>query len=102
MAEQEAAGVLGLAQKAGHAASGDAAVREAVEKKEAVLLVIATDVSPNTEKELVHLAEKANIPVIRMLTREALGRCLGRAPRAAAAITDKGLAALLTKKMSIE
>ena len=102
MAEQEAAGVLGLAQKAGHTASGDAAVREAVEKKEAVLLVIATDVSPNTEKELVHLAEKANIPVIRMLTREALVRCLGRAPRAAAAITDKGLAALLTKKMSIE
>ena len=44
MAEKEAAGVLGLAQKAGHAASGDAAVREAVEKKEAVLLVIATHV----------------------------------------------------------
>jgi ribosomal protein L7Ae-like RNA K-turn-binding protein len=101
MAEKEAAGVLGLAQKAGRIASGDAAVRTALEKREAVLLLVATDTAANKEKELIHLAERANIPVIRAFTRAELGACLGKAPRAAAAVTDDGLAALLKKKLSI-
>ena len=101
MAEKEAAGVLGLAQKAGRIASGDAAVRTALEKREAVLLLVATDTAANTEKELVHLAERANSPIIRAFTRADLGASLGKAPRAAAAVTDNGLAALLKKKLSI-
>lgn len=99
MAEKEARGILGLAQKAGRLASGDVGVREALNGGQTRLLLIATDVAPNTEKELRFLAEKRTVPVIKVMTREELGSCIGKAARAAVAVTDQGFAGLITKKL---
>ena len=101
MAEKEVAGVLGLAQKAGKISSGDTGVREALSGRKAKLLIIASDVAPNTEKELKFLAEKASVPVMICMKRAELGQCIGKAPRAAAAVLDAGFAGLIVKKMNV-
>ena len=101
MADKDVAGVLGLAQKAGKISSGDAGVKEALAAGKAKLLVIASDASPNTEKELRFLAAKSSVPVIICMKREELGLCIGKAPRAAIAVLDTGLAGLITKKMNV-
>ncbi len=100
MNENAVAGALGLAQKAGRLASGDLAVRENLKKGKAVLLLVAEDTSDNTRKELLHLAEKAGVPVVTALTRERLGAAMGKAPRASVAILDEGFAGLIRSKLS--
>lgn len=101
MAEKEAAGALGLAQKAGKLASGDLGVKESLNGRSAKLLLIACDAAPKTEKELKFLAEKASIPVMKCMDRAALGACIGKAPRAAVAVLDAGFAGLILKKMNV-
>ena len=101
MAEKDAAGVLGLAQKAGKLSSGDTGVKEALAGGKAKLLVIAADIAPNTEKELRFLAEKAAVPVARCMKRTELGLCIGKAPRAAIAVLDSGFAGLIMKKITM-
>ena len=92
MSEKDVAGALGLAQKAGKLALSD---------DKAMLLVIATDAAPNTVKELKFLAEKASVPVVFCMQRTALGLCIGKAPRAAVAVLDKGFAGLIMKKWNV-
>ena len=92
MAEKDVAGVLGLAQKAGKLSSGDLGVK---------LLLIASDSSPNTEKELRFLAGKADVTVIQCMKRSELGLCIGKAPRAAVAVLDTVFAGLIIKKMNV-
>ena len=101
MSEKDVAGVLGLAQKAGKISSGDLGVKDALAVGKAKLLIIAADASPNTVKELVFLAEKASVPVITCMQRGELGLCIGKAPRAAVAVLDKGLAGLVIKKWNV-
>ena len=101
MAEKEVAGVLGLAQKAGKLSSGDLGVKDALSGGKAKLLIIAADASPNTAKELKFLAEKASVPVIFCMQRSELGLCIGKAPRAAVAVLDKGFAGLIMKKWNL-
>lgn len=98
MADNKAAFALGMAQKAGKAASGDVAVRGALKSGKAKLMVLATDVAPNSKKELLFLAEQAGVPVLELLSRAELGYAIGKAPRAAVAITDSNFANMLLKK----
>jgi len=95
------AGALGLAQKAGKVSSGDLGVKDALSGGKATLLIIADDAAPNTVKELNFLAAKASVPVISCMKRAALGLCIGKAPRAAVAVLDKGFAGLIMKKWNM-
>ena len=101
MSEKEIAGALGLAQKAGKISSGDLGVKDALSGGKAKLLIIAADASPNTVKELRYLAGKASVPVITCMQRSELGLCIGKAPRAAVAVLDKGFAGLVMKKWNV-
>ena len=101
MSEKDVTGALGLAQKAGKISSGDLGVKDALSGGKAKLLIIAADAAPNTVKELNYLAAKASVPVISCLQRAALGLCIGKAPRAAVAVLDKGFAELIVKKMNV-
>ena len=101
MAEKDLAGALGLAQKAGKLSSGDLGVKDAISGGKVKLLIIASDASPNTAKELKFLAEKASVPVIFCMERNKLGLCIGKAPRAAVAVLDKGFAGLIMKKWNM-
>ena len=101
MSDKDVAGALGLAQKAGKISSGDIGVKDALSGGKTKLLVIATDAAPNTVKELKYLAEKESVPVIYCMQRGELGLCIGKAPRAAVAVLDKGFAGLIMKKWNV-
>ncbi len=89
---------LGMAQKAGKAASGDVAVRGALKSGKAKVLVLAADAAPNSKKEMRYLAEQAGVPVLELLSRAELGYAIGKAQRAAIAIIDSNFANMLLKK----
>ncbi len=89
---------LGMAQKAGKAASGDLAVRSALKSGKACVLVLAQDAAPNSKKDMYYLAELAGVPVLEELTRSELGHAIGKAPRVAVVITDRNFANMLLKK----
>lgn len=90
MNEQRLMSVLGLAQKAGKIVSGDFAVQGAVKSGKAKLLIIANDASAATKKEYQYQAEVRNITIYYALSKEQLGGAIGKALRAAVAITDNG------------
>ncbi len=95
MNNNQASFALGLAQKAGKAASGDFAVRGALKAGKVKLLLIATDTAPNTKKELLFLAEQAKVEVRELLTKAELGYAIGKAQRTAVAILDANFARML-------
>jgi ribosomal protein L7Ae-like RNA K-turn-binding protein len=90
MNEQRLMSVLGLAQKAGKIVSGDFAVQGAVKSGKAKLLIIANDASDATKKEYQYQAESREITIYYALSKEQLGSAIGKALRAAVAITDNG------------
>ena len=98
MAGNNIAFALGLAQKAGKAASGDFAVRAALKSGQVQLLLVAADAVPNSKKDMHYLAEVMEVPVLEALTRAELGHAIGKAQRTAVAILDSNFANMLLKK----
>lgn len=84
--------LLGMAQRARRLASGAFAAQQAVQEGQAVFLLIAADAEEESKRRYKSLAEEANIPCAEGLTRETLGRAIGKEYRAAAALLDEGFA----------
>ncbi len=90
MNEKKLMAVLGLAQKAGKIVSGDFAVQGAIKSGKARLLIVASDASNATKKEYQYQAESRDIVIYYALSKDQLGGAIGKALRAAVAITDNG------------
>ncbi len=91
--------LLSMAQRARLIVSGAFAVEQALKKKQAVFLLIATDSAAETKKNYTLLADKYKVPYAVRLDRETLGTCLGKEFRATAALIDKGFALKLRQLM---
>lgn len=91
--------LLSMAQRARLIVSGAFAVEQALKKKQAVFLLIATDAAAETKKNYILLADKYKVPYAVRLDRETLGTCLGKEFRATAALIDKGFALKLRQLM---
>ena len=91
--------LLGLAQKAGKARSGEFAVEKSISSLKAHLVVIAEDASENTKKQYRDKCAFYEVPAIEFGTKEALGRAIGKEERASVAIEDEGFAATLLRKI---
>lgn len=81
--------MIGLGQRSGKLMSGDYAVKNALARGRAKLLVIAVDAAGRTRQELVGMAGSKNIPTISYGSKEELGRLIGKSPRSAVAFTDE-------------
>ncbi len=92
-------GLLGMAQRAGKVASGEFAVEKALASGAAALVLVASDASARARDEISARAAAKGVPVRVLLTKEALGRCLGREYRASAALLDTGFAGALEKRI---
>lgn len=93
------ASYLGLAQKAGRVAAGDAAARTALTQGKAFLLVLAEDAAPTVRQELLALAGE-EIPVLYWPDKTDLGRIVGRSRRGALALNDEGFARAIAKVLA--
>lgn len=100
MREIKLISLLGLAQKAGKAVSGDFAVDSAIRSGKAQLLIIACDTAVNTKKNLQTLASRYNVAVCELMTKDQLGNSIGKAHRASLAITDQGFSKALVAEIS--
>ncbi|HHW45671.1 MAG TPA: 50S ribosomal protein L7ae [Clostridiales bacterium] len=61
----KALSLLGIARRAGKLSVGFEAVSDSIKRKKARLVLIASDISPKTEKELVYISQTSSIKVIR-------------------------------------
>ena len=91
--------LLGLAAKAGKTASGGFSAEEAVKSRKAHLLILADDAQHNTVKKFTDKCRSHNVPLRFYGSREELGRAVGKESRACVAVTDRGFAQSLLKKL---
>ena len=90
---------IGLIKRAGKTCAGKDSVVGAMYKGDAKLLIITKDTSENTVSKILDAVEY-EIPMYRFSTMDELGHAMGEAPRGVIAITDKGFAAALDKKLT--
>ncbi|HWR39699.1 MAG TPA: ribosomal L7Ae/L30e/S12e/Gadd45 family protein [Patescibacteria group bacterium] len=102
MNENKLMSLLGLAQKARKVASGELAVESAVRAGKAGLILLARDASDNAKKNYRDLAAHYRVECEELLTKEQLGNCTGKAPRAALALLDEGFRSAVKKLLNEE
>lgn len=88
-------GMISLAAKAGKIVSGDTAVRAAVQKKQAVLLLAEKNASANTMDKMTKLAAAYQLPLLNVAD---LGACIGKPGRTMVAVCDAGFARAISGK----
>ena len=92
-------GLLGIARRSGHILIGFDAVRAALLAGKTQLILLASDCSPKTEKELRFAAEGKTCPVIKVeADKDAFTAALGmQKPVAVIATDDHGFATAMMK-----
>jgi ribosomal protein L7Ae-like RNA K-turn-binding protein len=97
MNESKIISLLGLAQRAGKAVSGEFAIEKNIRAGKIKCLIIAADASDNTRKNYRDMCKHFSVTCFETLAKEALSSGIGKENRAAIAITDPGIAAALQK-----
>jgi ribosomal protein L7Ae-like RNA K-turn-binding protein len=92
MMEAKALSLLGLARRAGKLSWQEEANLAAIRSARAKLLIVADDAGLATAKKYSDKCAYYHVPLIRGVTRIALGEALGTAPRSAVAVLDEGFA----------
>lgn len=88
---------LGLCRRAGKLTTGNDAALETVRNGESEAVIIARDISHNTEKKLLKTCEEYNVKLIKIdRTKEELSLAVGRFT-AVASVTDRGFARNIEK-----
>jgi ribosomal protein L7Ae-like RNA K-turn-binding protein len=91
---------LGLAQRAGHLQSGDAAVEAIIKKGKAKLVIMALDASERTKEHFKNLAKYKKVPWVEGGHKMTIGIALGKSPRSVAVVTDEGFSRNLLQLFS--
>ncbi len=92
--------MIGIAAKAGKVASGEYQTEHEIKSHKAYLAIIAKDASENTGKKFQNMCEFYKVPIAFYGDKESIGHAIGREFRASIAITDKGLAETVQKKLA--
>jgi len=102
MNETKLKNLLGLAQRARLLVSGNFQVNEALSFGKVKLLIVTTDASERSFAEYKKISAEKNLPLLRVLTKESLGQCLGKGERTVAAVLDEGFTSSIKKLLSSE
>lgn len=99
----EALNLLGLARRGKHLELGEEPVAAAARAHKARLILTASDAGASTAAKARRLAESGNgVYAPLNVTKAELGRAVGWASCAVAAVTDVGLAAAVMKKLAAQ
>ena len=83
---------LGLCRRAGKMALGSDIVVDSIVNGESVLVLIASDISPNTEKQITRNAQQYNVKLIKLKeNKEEVSHAVGKFS-AVISINDMGFA----------
>lgn len=92
--------LLGLCLRGNHLAVGEEPVAEAAERRDIRLLVLCADAPDSTRRRAERFAREGQCLLVELpATKAELGRALGRASVAMAAVTDLGLAGALASRL---
>lgn len=94
--------MIGLAERARKAASGEFMTEKAVKDGSASLVVIGCDASDNTKKNFTDMCRFYHVPYYFYGTKEELGHAMGKQMRASLAIRDEGFARNLIRLLEAE
>ena len=94
--------LLGFAQRAGKAASGESASVANLKKGKARLVILAEDASERTRSSFSRLCDDSGVPCRVFSTKQELGLALGRTPRSIVTILDSNFGKSILKELSGE
>lgn len=98
--DKKIAGLLGLATAGGRIALGDTAVRDAIFRGKAQLVIFAADCGENTREKITRLCSEKNVAFIEFSDKETIGKAVGREGKAVVALTDRGFADAVLKNIA--
>ena len=93
--------MLGLAARAGKAASGEDTVLDAVRSRKAGLVIAAADASERSVKLYRDKCAFYHVPFALYATKDELGHAIGREERSAVAVTDRNLSEAVLKLLDL-
>ena len=96
--ENDLYSILGLCQKAGKLVSGGDLVEDAIRSRKARLVILSEDIGESMLKRFTDKTAFYSVDLIRFGTKDLIGSNIGKGPRSAVAITDKGFAGSFIKK----
>lgn len=101
-ADKKILSYLGLATKAGFAASGEFLTEKSVKEGRACVVLIADDASDNTKKRFTDMCTFYNVPVFCFSDKDTIGHSMGKEFRASLAVNDKGFADQIIKLLETQ
>ena len=93
-------GLLGISAKAGKIIAGSEIVIENIKKRKVNLVILATDSSEKTKKNIKLCCQQNNIKVIEYGTIEENSRAIGKQNKAIIGVMDNKLAIAILNKIS--
>ena len=88
--------LIGLAYRARKCSLGEETIVKDIQQQKAKLVIIASDIGPQTHKKITDKCKSYDIPyVIVAEDRDELSHAIGKSQRVAIAILDKGFATKL-------
>lgn len=93
---------LGLAVRGRRLVSGEFLTEQAVKKKKAYIVIVATDASENTKKSFRDMCTYYQVNIYFYGNKEQLGHAIGKEFRASIAVTDGNLANAIEKVLMEE
>lgn len=91
--------LLGLATKAGKAASGEFMTEKSVKGGKAFLVIVSEEASDNTKKMFLNMCTYHKVPIYFFGRKEELGHAMGKELRASLAVVDAGFSRALIELM---
>ena len=92
--------MVGLATRAGKTVSGEFMVLKAIKEKSAYLVIVANDASPGTKKQFNDKCSFYKVPIYSYGLKDDLGHSMGKAFRAALAVTDSDFSNAIIKLLN--
>ena len=93
--------MIGLAKKAGRVEIGEEPVGAAARARKARIILLASDAAPASARRAASFAQTGSCLLLTVPAhKDALGRALGRASVAMAAVTDIGFADAIVRKLA--
>ena len=94
--------MIGLAIKAGAAATGTAGCITKIKNNRIMLVFIADDCSNNTREKILSAVKNKNIEISEMFSKEQLGSIIGKEEISVIGISDKNFAKGISDKITEE
>ncbi len=96
MSKEQILNFLGLAMRARKVKSGESVLLTEIKKNNIKLVIMASDASENTVKNIKNKCESYHVPFRIFSTRAELGQSLGKSERVNIGVIDSGFATKLT------